>query len=364
VEGVEVVNAIWKGRPVFLTGHTGFKGSWLSLWLSQLGARVHGYSLDPPTNPNMFEAARLEAHLASHLRADILDLERLRRAVRESSPEVVFHLAAQPIVRTSYADPIGTFATNVMGTAHVMEALRGVESVRAIVIITTDKVYDPRRSEFAYREDDPLGGNDPYSASKAAAEIVTASYRKSFYLSKDGRPARVATVRAGNVIGGGDWAADRIVPDCLRAFGAGDPVHLRYPQAIRPWQHVLEPLSGYLQLAETLLEKPQGGFDSSWNFGPRPEDDATVGHLADSIARLWGDGARVVHSPSDKNPHEDKLLKLDSTRAHSELGWHPRWSLEQALHHTVSWHRAWLSNEDMAQVSLRQIREYEAGAAR
>ena len=350
----------WKDRAIFITGHTGFKGGWLALWLHQLGAKVHGYALDPPTEPSLFEAARIRSLLASDTRADLADLMRLKSALREAKPELVVHLAAQPLVRESYRDPVGTLLTNVMGTAHVLEAAREMDSIRAIVLITTDKVYENREWAYPYREIDPLGGHDPYSASKAAAEIVAASYRESFFTNKDGNSAKVATARAGNVIGGGDWASDRLIPDCLRAFEADEAVLLRFPQAVRPWQHVLEPLAGYLALAERLMVSDSANFAKAWNFGPDVNSDATVGNVAEMTARLWGDGARVEYAPSTDNPHEAGVLRLDSSQARKELGWRPRWSLTQALEQTVAWHRAWKKGADMIAVSLEQIREYGA----
>lgn len=354
----------WRDRSVFLTGHTGFKGGWLALWLKQLGASIHGYALDPPTTPNLFSAARINHVLASDTRADLADRKALFDALEKSQPQVVFHLAAQPLVRESYRTPIDTFATNVMGTAHVLEAARSVPSIRAVVVVTTDKVYENKESAVAYREHDPLGGHDPYSASKAAAEIVTASYRDSFF-SADAQarhPASIASARAGNVIGGGDWAADRLVPDCLRAFDKGAPVELRFPNAVRPWQHVLEPLAGYLLLAEQLIANGDR-FARAWNFGPDIRDNATVGSVANQIAKIWGD-ARVITAPSTNNPHEAGLLSLASELAQSSLEWHSRWPLNEALSRTVAWHRAWLKQEDMEAVSCEQIRDYMNSSVR
>ncbi|MDR7379549.1 CDP-glucose 4,6-dehydratase [Rhodoferax ferrireducens] len=346
---------VWTDTPVFLTGHTGFKGGWLSLCLQALGAQVHGYALDPNTMPSLFEVARVADTLASDTRADLADRAALQAALAAVRPTVVFHLAAQPLVRASYADPLGTFATNVMGTAHLLEAVRSVPSVRAVVVVTTDKVYDNREWVYPYRESDALGGHDPYSASKGAAEIVTASYRASFFHAAGA--AQIATARAGNVIGGGDWAADRLVPDCLQAFAAQRPVHLRYPGAVRPWQHVLEPLSAYLRLAEALLAQSSHAA-SAWNFGPDARGDATVGQVAQRLAALWGQGAQVEIPEGGAHPHEAGQLRLDITRARAELGWQPRWSLDQALEHTVAWQRAWLAGEDMAAVSRTQIAAY------
>jgi CDP-glucose 4,6-dehydratase len=349
----------YSGKRVLVTGHTGFKGGWLSLWLHQLGAVVHGFGLNPPTAPSLFESACVAKVLASDTRADLADLERIKSVLSGSQPDIVFHLAAQPIVRESYRDPLGTFAANVMGTAHVLEAARASSSVRALVVITTDKVYENREWVYPYREVDPLGGYDPYSASKAAAEIVAASYRASFFTGETGHPARVATVRAGNVIGGGDWAADRLVPDCLRAFTNHEPVRLRFPHAVRPWQHVLEPLSGYLQLGARLCTPEGARFAKGWNFGPDANGDATVGDVAQTLARLWGEDAHVELASAAANPHEAGLLTLDSTLARTQLRWKPRWSLEQALARTTGWHRAWLNGADMAAVSLDQIRDWE-----
>ena len=344
----------WRNRSVFLTGHTGFKGSWLGLWLHRLGAQVHGFALDP-CPPCLFDVARVAPLLASDRRADLADLDTLQKALQQASPSVVFHLAAQPLVRESYLDPLGTLRTNVLGTAHLLQAARTVESIRAIVVITTDKVYENHGERRAYSESDPLGGYDPYSASKAAAEIVTASFRSSFFADS---AARIATARAGNVIGGGDWAPDRLVPDCLRAFAAGQPVDLRYPHAVRPWQHVLEPLAGYLLLAERLLA-PQGGeFARAWNFGPRSQDNADVRSVAESLARLWGEGATVTSGATANQPHEAALLTLDSALAEARLGWRPRWSLQQALEMTVSWQRSWRDGADMQACSLAQIENY------
>lgn len=353
----------WKGRCVLLTGHTGFKGGWLALWLHELGAIVHGYALDPPTNPSLFEVARVASRMASDTRADLADLARLTAVFARTQPNVVFHLAAQPLVRESYRDPLGTLTSNIMGTAHVLEAARNTASVQAVVLVTTDKVYENREWEHPYREIDSLGGRDPYSASKAAAEIVAASYRASFFTGEGGSSACVATARAGNVIGGADWAADRLVPDCLRAFARNEPVSLRNPSAVRPWQHVLEPLSGYLRLAELLLGHTGARFATAWNFGPDVGGDASVGAVAAAAARLWGTGATIVEASSSENPHEAGLLRLDCTKSRVQLGWRPRWSLDEALARTVAWHHAWTQGADMTAFTLEQIRAYcSAGA--
>jgi CDP-glucose 4,6-dehydratase len=356
---VSGTGGFWRGRPVVVTGHTGFKGGWLTLWLAQLGAEAHGYALAPPTEPSLFAAARVRDALASDTRADLADLARLAATFAGVQPEVVFHLAAQPLVKEGYRDPLRTLASNVMGTAHVLEAARACRSVRAVVVVTTDKVYRNRERRRPYREADPLGGRDPYSASKAAAEIVTASYRESFFGGGDGHPARVATARSGNVIGGGDWAADRLVPDCLRAFAAGEAVRLRFPHSVRPWQHVLEPLCGYLLLAELLAGPGGERFARAWNFGPDAGGDATAGQLAGLAARCWGPRAGVADAPAVRQPHEAGLLRLDSARARKQLGWRPRWSLEESVERTLAWHRAWGAGADMAAFSLGQIAAYE-----
>jgi CDP-glucose 4,6-dehydratase len=352
----------YKGKRVLLTGHTGFKGGWLTLWLSHLGAAVHGYSLNPPTEPSFFEEAGVSGVLASDTRADLSDSAQLRSSVSKTQPEVIFHLAAQPLVRASYLDPLVTFATNVMGTANLLDAARASDAVKAVVVITTDKVYQSRNSIYPFREIDPLGGHDPYSASKAAAEILTESYRSSFFTGPTGHRARVATARAGNVIGGGDWAAERLTPDCLKAFAESEPVRLRFPQSVRPWQHVLEPLAGYLQLAERLCCNDGTRFAKAWNFGPDASGDATVGEVAAIAARHWGHNARIENALSDGNPHETGFLRLDSTLARTELDWKPRWSLDRALSETIAWHRAWTGGADMAAFSIRQIRAYEGTA--
>lgn len=354
--------AFWRGRSVFVTGHTGFKGGWLSLWLQALGARVHGYALDPATQPSLFEIAGVASRIASDTRGDLADLGRLTSTFVDAQPSVVFHLAAQPLVRESYRDPLGTFATNVLGTAHVLEAVRGTRSVRAIVIVTTDKVYVQRNDARPYQESDALGGHDPYSASKAAAEIVTASYRSSFMAGGPETQSRVATARAGNVIGGGDWARDRLIPDCVRAFTSGQPALLRYPHAVRPWQHVLEPLAGYLQLAERLVSPDGARYAQAWNFGPDGRSDATVSEVAHLAAAMWGAGAAVQHASSDANPHEAETLRLDSSRACRDLGWRPHGSLHDGLERTMAWYRAWSDGEDMGAMSARQIAEYDAPA--
>jgi CDP-glucose 4,6-dehydratase len=347
---------MWQNRRVLVTGHTGFKGGWLSLWLAARGAHVHGFALDPPTTPSFHDACGVAGIVADDRRGDLRDPAALDDCLAAARPEVVFHLAAQPLVRRSYREPLETFDANVMGTARLLEAARRCDAVRAVVVVTTDKVYDNREWDWAYRETEPLGGADPYSASKACAELVCESYRRSF-LAAGG--IRLATARAGNVIGGGDWAADRLVPDFLRAVTAGEPLAIRAPRSVRPWQHVLEPLAGYLLLAERLLESDR--FAEAWNFGPAEDDARPVGDVVDELCRLVP-GARWHRDGAD-HPHEAGMLRLDSTKARQRLGWRPRWGLEEALARTIDWHRAWQGGADMAAVSLAQIQAFETAAA-
>jgi CDP-glucose 4,6-dehydratase len=352
--------AFWRVRRVFLTGHTGFKGSWMSLWLQSLGAQVTGYALPPPTNPSLFEAAKVAQGMAGSVLADIRDAEALTRALREADPEVVIHMAAQPLVRLSYQQPVETYATNVMGTVHLLDAVRASRGVRAVVNITTDKCYENREWVWGYRETDPMGGHDPYSSSKGCAELVASAYRSSFF-----NPAQhashgvgLASVRAGNVIGGGDWAADRLIPDILAAFAQGRPVNIRNPHAVRPWQHVLEPLRGYLMLAQRLVQEGPA-YAEGWNFGPADEDARPVGWIVQQMARLWGDGAHWQIDAGD-HPHEAHYLKLDISKARSRLHWNPALLLAQALDLIIDWTRAHLAGADMRQITLEQIAAYQA----
>ena len=349
----------WQGRRVFLTGHTGFKGGWLVLWLAAKGATVRGYALEPPTEPNLFTQARIADTLEDH-RGDIRDYERLAGSLVEFQPEVVFHLAAQPLVRRSYADPLGTYSTNVMGTANLLEAVRKCPTVRAVVCVTTDKCYQNREWIWPYRETDPLGGHDPYSSSKACAEVVSAAYRDSFFPPQRIAEHRVgiATARAGNVIGGGDWSEDRLVPDLIRGFHAARPVPIRHPKAIRPWQHVLEPLQGYISLAERLLAG-RAEVAAAYNFGPSDEDAWPVERIADKMVALWGQGANWVHDTGPR-VHEAHYLKLDSSKARAELGWRPRLAIEMALEWTVQWYRLWHAGADLFKETNAQIQAYEA----
>lgn len=345
--------AFWRGRRVLLTGHTGFKGSWLSLWLQALGAEVHGLALAPPTEPALFDVARVGAGMASSTLADIRDLAAVQRVMLQVQPEVLLHLAAQPLVRLSYQQPVETYATNVMGTVHVLEAARSCSSLRAIVNVTTDKCYENREWVWGYREDEAMGGHDPYSSSKGCAELVTAAYRRSFM--SEGRIA-LASARAGNVIGGGDWAADRLLPDILSACERGEPVLIRNPHATRPWQHVLEPLSGYLLLAERLHAQ-EPGLAEGWNFGPQDTDVQPVQWIVERVVDLWGGAARWQLS-TGAHPHEAGYLKLDISKARARLGWQPRWRLETALDRIVSWHQACLAGADMQALCLQQINDY------
>ena len=344
--------AFWRGKQVLVTGHTGFKGGWLSLWLQSLGAKVHGLSLDPPTTPNLFTVAQVGDGMTSTI-ADIRDAQAVRACFDDLKPELVFHMAAQPLVRHSYVEPVETYATNVMGTVHVLDAARWVGTVRAIVNVTTDKCYENREWVWGYREDEPMGGHDPYSSSKGCAELVTSAYRRSFFHAG---PTRLASARAGNVIGGGDWAGDRLVPDILRAFERGAPVVIRNPHSTRPWQHVLEPLSGYMMLAEDLWQHGPS-FAEGWNFGPRDEDARPVQWIVERMAALWGQGAGWQLDGGD-HPHEAHYLKLDVSKAGGRLGWRPRWSLDTALARITRWHQAWREQADMQALCLSQIQQY------
>jgi CDP-glucose 4,6-dehydratase len=349
---------VWRGKRVFLTGHTGFKGGWMALWLAQKGAVVRGYALDPCTEPNLFTEAKVGS-VIEDVRGDIRDGARLDRAMREFAPEVVFHMAAQPLVRYSYEDPIGTFETNVMGTARVLDAVRRTPSVRAVVSVTTDKCYENKEWLWGYRETDPLGGYDPYSSSKACAEIVSAAFRQSYFPAgaMEKHKCGIATARAGNVIGGGDWSTDRLIPDLVRGFLAGEAVRIRRPQAIRPWQHVLEPVFGYLLLAERLLTA-NAKYATAFNFGPSDDDAQTVGWIVERMTKTWGGGATWVLD-EDPSVHEAGYLKLDASRARAELAWHPRLHLDTALDWLVEWYKAWQRGDDMHVFTLGQIAAYE-----
>ena len=356
---MEVNSSFWKNRRVLITGHTGFKGSWLSIWLKALGAEVYGYALPPATDPALFNEAKIKDILTSSTMADIRDTERLKAAVENAQPDIVFHLAAQPLVRESYSDPAGTYDINVMGTVNLFEAVRHCDSVRAVINVTTDKVYENKEWIWGYRENDPLGGYDPYSNSKACSELVTSAFRDSFFNLKDYKKHKVAiaTARSGNVIGGGDWAADRLVPDCIRAFLKGERVVIRYPRAIRPWQYVLEPLAGYISLAERLyMDGPS--FSGAWNFAPEKEDAKPVEWMVDTMTRLWGSGASYVVEQA-KQPHEAGYLFLDNSKACSLLGWKPRLSISDSLRMTVDWFKDLNMGEDPYMLCRKHLNHYQ-----
>jgi len=352
------VSGFWHKRRVFLTGHTGFIGGWLALALAHRGARVTGFALPPPTDPAFYRATALD-RMVEGIEGDIRDAAHLARALAAAKPEIVLHLAAQPLVRPAYADPLGTFSTNVMGTANLMQAMRGLDSLRAAVIVTTDKVYDNREWLWGYRENDALGGREPYGASKACAEMVVDAFRDSYFAPRE-HTVGIATLRAGNVIGGGDFATDRLVPDAVRAFAQQAPLRLRNPKAVRPWQHVMEPVAGLLTLAERLAESPRA-YAGPWNLGPAEGEAKPVAWVADRLAELWGEGATWTHALGDE-PYEARLLALNSAKAAAALGWSTRWPLDEALAHTVAWYKAHRAGRnDMRGFSLEQI---DAHAAR
>jgi len=349
----------YAGKRVILTGHTGFKGAWLTEWLVQLGAEVTGYSLPSPTNPALFNQLEL-ARRINHVTGDIREAERWGRLLAEIQPDFVFHLAAQPLVRTSYGDPVETFSVNSLGTAYVLNGLRELSKPCAVVCITTDKCYENREWLYGYREDDPLGGHDPYSASKAAAELVIASFRRSFFHDS---PIRIASARAGNVIGGGDWAMDRIIPDCVRALTAGTPIPVRNRLATRPWQHVLEPLSGYLWLGARLTH--DSGLASAFNFGPTHDSDRTVQELVETVLKHWPGAWKDYTDPTA--PHEASRLQLSTDKAHALLGWVPVWSFEKTIEATVQWYRQLQHEpppERVREITLEQITDYQAAATK
>ena len=350
--------AFWQGKRVFLTGHTGFKGGWLSLWLQQLGAVVTGYALEAPTTPSLFEVAGVARGMVSII-GDVRDGEALKRAMADARPEIVIHMAAQPLVRYSYVNPVETYATNVMGVVNLLEAVRATPGVRSVVNVTSDKCYENREWPWGYRENEAMGGYDPYSNSKGCAELVTAGYRSSFFNAEKYAEHGIAlgSGRAGNVIGGGDWALDRLIPDMLRAIGAGQPVMIRNPHSIRPWQHVLEPLSGYLTLAEKLYtEGPVHA--EGWNFGPHDIDAKPVEWIIERMTQEWGAGASW-QLDGQNHPHEATYLKLDCSKARGQLGWHPRWDIGQTIAKIVEWHKACDQGADMREFTLAQITTYQ-----
>jgi CDP-glucose 4,6-dehydratase len=349
----------WQGKRILVTGHTGFKGSWLSLWLKLMGAEVSGYALDPPTSPSLYDLAGIAQDLVGTT-GDVRDFRALKQALVAQRPEIVLHLAAQALVRRSYADPVETYATNVMGVVHLLEAVRQVESVRAVVIVSSDKCYENREWVWGYREIDPLGGFDPYSSSKGCQELVAAAFRRSFFARAGtaDRSVAVASARAGNVIGGGDWGEDRLIPDLMRAALAGEVARIRYPQAIRPWQHVLEPLGGYLLLAEKLCGPEAPEYAEAWNFGPGEAAAQPVGWVVERLASLWGDGLRWEQE-RNQHPHEAQMLRLDCSKARQRLGWRPRLDLEQTLGWTVEWYQAYQAGpESVRDMTKAQIRRY------
>ena len=350
----------WQGKRVLLTGHTGFKGSWMSLWLQSMGAQVVGYALAPPTKPSLFEVAEVGSSMTSIV-GDIRDLAHLHAVFAEHQPEIVIHMAAQALVRYSYLEPVETYSTNVMGTVNLLEAVRATGSVKAVVNVTSDKCYENREWAWGYRENEAMGGYDPYSNSKGCAELVTAAYRNSYFhpdkYSQHG--VAIASGRAGNVIGGGDWAEDRLIPDIMRAIAQGSPVNIRNPHAIRPWQHVLEPLSGYLLLAQKLYEEGVV-YAEGWNFGPNDEDAKPVQWIVESLTEIWGDGASWGLDKAE-HPHEAHYLKLDCSKAKARLKWAPRWRLGQALDKIAEWHKKYQHGDNMKAITLQQIELYSKG---
>ncbi|MDQ0903910.1 CDP-glucose 4,6-dehydratase [Paenibacillus sp. V4I7] len=347
----------WKNKRVFVTGHTGFKGSWLSLWLNSMGANITGYALNPPTKPSLYEICEIDQLVNSNI-GDVRDYQSLYNAMSEAQPEIVIHMAAQPLVRDSYKNPVDTYSINVMGTVNLLESIRNCKSVRAVVNVTTDKCYENKEWPWGYRENEPLGGYDPYSNSKACSELVTSSYRNSFFNPKDYEKhgVGIASARAGNVIGGGDWAADRLIPDCIRSLLNNQPIIIRNPHAIRPWQHVLEPLSGYLLLAQRLYEDG-ASFSEGWNFGPNDEDAKSVEWIVSKMCTIWGNNSSFSIDEGN-HPHEAHYLKLDCSKAKTILGWYPKWNLEQTLKKVISWVEVYKNEDNLMETCLKQIDEY------
>ncbi|MBT9145439.1 MAG: CDP-glucose 4,6-dehydratase [candidate division WS2 bacterium] len=349
---------IYSGKRVLITGHTGFKGSWLSIWLHELGANVIGYALEPPTIPSLFEICGLDKRITS-ITGDIRDIRTLRGVFKKYQPEIIFHMAAQSLVRYSYKAPVETYETNIMGTVNLLEACRHTPSVRVIVNITSDKCYENREWVWGYREIDPMGGYDPYSSSKGCAELVTNAYLTSFFNpdSYKGHSVSLASVRAGNVIGGGDWGEDRLIPDCIKALLENRQIIVRYPDAVRPWQHVLEPLFGYLLLAQHLYQDGPA-FSGAWNFGPDDEDVKPVRWIVEYVTKMWGNNASWKLD-TGKHPHEAHYLKLECSKAKSKLGWHPKWNLKVGLEKTIEWYKAYCNHQDMLNITINQIKSYE-----
>ena len=353
---VSVNPNFWLGKKVFLTGHTGFKGGWLALWLSSMGAKVTGYALAPNTEPNLYTVLEIRKLVDQSLIGDVRNLQALKKSISDARPDILIHMAAQPLVRDSYANPVDTYAINVMGTVHILEAVRETSSVKSVVIVSTDKCYENKEWPWGYRENEPMGGYDPYSSSKGCVELVTSAYRQSFFLSTNSTCA-IASVRAGNVIGGGDWSRNRLIPDAIKAFQLSIPLLIRNPLATRPWQHVLEPLSGYLILAQALYERGSV-FASAWNFGPLDKDVRSVKEVIEVLIDQWGPSAQWQKDGLEHQPHEANLLKLDCSKACQQLGWAPCWKLEIAIAKIVEWQKAYQQNNNMQAVSLAQINEY------
>ncbi len=348
----------WKGKKVLVTGHTGFKGSWLALWLQNLGTKVIGYALPPPSNPSLFEIADVASRMKS-LAADVRDLDRLKSCISENRPEIIIHMAAQALVRLSYDNPVETYATNVMGTVNILEAVRYSKDIKVVIIVTSDKCYENKEWVWGYRENDPFGGSDPYSNSKGCAELVASAYRSAYFNAEHylRHGIALATTRAGNVVGGGDWGRDRLIPDIMNAFMKNRLVMIRNPNAVRPWQHVLDPLNGYLTLAERLWQDGPR-FAEGWNFGANEQDTRPVSWIADFLVRLWGDGACWKYDSSN-HPHEANCLRLDCSKAKTQLNWSPKLSLETALDWIVEWYQGYRNNEDMRRLTQNQINSYQ-----
>jgi CDP-glucose 4,6-dehydratase len=359
MEGLGLIPSFWRGKRVLITGHTGFKGSWLSLWLQYLGAEVTGYSLAPTTNPNLYEIANV-GHDMNSVFGDIRDQKHLNDIFFKYKPDIVIHMAAQALVRYSYSDPVETYSTNVMGTVNLLEAVRYCESVKAVVNVTSDKCYENQERLTGYSEEEAMGGYDPYSNSKGCAELVTSAYRNSYFNPKNysQHGVALASARAGNVIGGGDWAEDRLIPDMIRAISQNKSVYIRNPYSIRPWQHVLEPLSGYILLAQKLFENGTD-YAEGWNFGPNEQDAKPVQWIVERMTTIWGDGANW-ELDGGIHPHEANYLKLNCTKANSRLMWQPKWMVADAIEKICEWHKAHLSNKNMKVICLKQIKQFES----
>ncbi len=348
----------YRNRKVLITGHTGFKGAWLSIWLNHLGSSVIGYALKPPTHPSLFELCDLESKVTS-IEGDVRDFDHLKSIIQKYKPEIIFHLAAQALVRRSYHDPLETYSTNIMGTVHLLEAVRQIGGVRVVINVTSDKCYENRERIWGYRENDPMGGHDPYSSSKGCSELITRAYTESYFNPEhyEKHGVSVASVRSGNVIGGGDWAEDRLLPDCMKALLENRPIVIRYPDAVRPWQHVLEPLFGYLLLTQVLYQN-EASFGEAWNFGPDDENAKPVRWLVERIVEIWG-GKACWEIDQSSQLHEARMLKLECSKAKEKLGWYPQWDLTTALRVTVDWYKAYGHHEDVLTMTIHQIEQYE-----